>query len=66
MTTPQAELELLAKRLYVAYQEQHAINLAHYGANYSAPPTLDGCRVEMGLPTVEKQNQEVSNDSAPF
>jgi len=43
------EMEMLAKRLLVAREEQRAIDMAALGYNCYEPWTLDKCREELGL-----------------
>lgn len=43
------ELELLAKRLYVAKAEQRAIDMATYGPNCYGAISLEECRIELGV-----------------
>lgn len=51
-----AELEMLAKRLYVAKIEQRNIDGQHYGHHMYQETTLEECRIELGLPPLGAQD----------
>jgi hypothetical protein len=45
----EAELEHMAKQLYVTEAMQRALDTQTYGANSYAPKSLEDCRIELGL-----------------